>query len=188
MKRYVAVLAAAVLAISVWFVVHTPRHKLDPVHQGRTASDSHESRDSPATPSQVFEAQDTDLDSSPADKLDGLLTVHILGLLPQGKIRLALFQQAEGFPDKDHAMRLVSADAVGLTAEVVFQDLASGVYALAVFHDLDDDGVLDKNPFGLPTEPYGFSNEARGKFGPPSYADASFEFSGEATEVRVTLK
>jgi uncharacterized protein (DUF2141 family) len=32
---------------------------------------------------------------------------------------------------------------------------------------------LDKNLFGIPKEPYGFSNSARGSTGPPKFADAA---------------
>ncbi len=42
------------------------------------------------------------------------------------------------------------------------------------FHDVDSDGRLDTLPIGLPTEPYGFSNNARGTFGPPAWRQATF--------------
>jgi uncharacterized protein (DUF2141 family) len=41
-----------------------------------------------------------------------------------------------------------------------------------VFHDENDNGVLDKGAFGIPTEGYGFSNNAKGFFGAPSWRAA----------------
>lgn len=42
--------------------------------------------------------------------------------------------------------------------------------AIAVFHDENDDGVLNKNAIGFPSERYGFSRNARGLTGPPTWA------------------
>jgi uncharacterized protein (DUF2141 family) len=61
--------------------------------------------------------------------------------------------------------------------EITIKDIQPGNYAVAIFHDVNQNGKLDKNIFGIPTEDYGFSNNARGSFGPPSYKDCSFSFS-----------
>ena len=44
-----------------------------------------------------------------------------------------------------------------------------GISAITVFHDVNSNEVLDTSLFGFPKEPYGFSNNARGMFGPPEY-------------------
>jgi uncharacterized protein (DUF2141 family) len=47
---------------------------------------------------------------------------------------------------------------------------------------------------GIPKEPYGFSRDARGKFGPPGFEDAAIEVrdegdgAGEATVATVRLR
>ena len=38
---------------------------------------------------------------------------------------------------------------------------------------------MDRNFFGVPKEQYGFSNDAKGSFVPPSFKDASFTVSGD---------
>jgi uncharacterized protein (DUF2141 family) len=53
-----------------------------------------------------------------------------------------------------------------------FLQLPPGDYAVLVFHDENDNGVLDKGAFGIPTEGYGFSNNAKGFFGAPSWRAA----------------
>jgi uncharacterized protein (DUF2141 family) len=47
------------------------------------------------------------------------------------------------------------------------------------------DGELDSNFLGIPTEDYGFSNNARGTFGPADYDDAKFLF--EQTEMTIEI-
>lgn len=59
-------------------------------------------------------------------------------------------------------------------ATVVIKNLPSGDYAISLFHDVNSNNILDKNMFGIPSEDYGFSNNAKGTFGPPKYDDAKF--------------
>jgi uncharacterized protein (DUF2141 family) len=56
-------------------------------------------------------------------------------------------------------------------------DLPPGAYGLRVMHDLDGDGEMDTNLVGLPTEPWAFSNNATGRFGPPSQEAIRFELT-----------
>ncbi|MCW8164334.1 DUF2141 domain-containing protein [Verminephrobacter aporrectodeae subsp. tuberculatae] len=58
-------------------------------------------------------------------------------------------------------------------ARLVFPGLAPGHYALRVFADENGNGKLDTNLIGLPTERYGFSNDAKGKFGAPDFDAAA---------------
>jgi uncharacterized protein (DUF2141 family) len=58
------------------------------------------------------------------------------------------------------------------SAEIVFEQVPVGEYGIAIFQDIDRNKTLKTNFVGLPTEPIGFSNDARMKFGPPSFADA----------------
>lgn len=75
----------------------------------------------------------------------------------------------------------------GPVEEFVFEGLAAGRYAVAAFHDADGDGELDKFPPGIPTEPYGFSNEV-GRIGIPSFEKALVEVGeGGTTTVVVRL-
>ena len=52
-----------------------------------------------------------------------------------------------------------------------------------VFQDENGNGKLDTAVFGIPTEKYGFSNDAQGVMGLPSYDKCSFTFSGDTTLV-----
>ena len=116
------------------------------------------------------------------------LTLRLSGLQDKGKIRVAVFNQADGFPSDTSAALLTKAAAADTTVELAIDNVVPGNYAVAVFQDLNDDGVLNKNPFGIPSEPYGFSNNAIGRFGPPSFADAALPFDGTRTIAEIQLK
>lgn len=69
------------------------------------------------------------------------------------------------------------------TTPSVRLDLPAGSYAIRVFHDVDGDGRLGTNAWGIPVEPYGFSNDAKGMMGPPSFEAAAFNVgAGENTQ------
>ena len=67
----------------------------------------------------------------------------------------------------------------------VFEGLPAGDYAAKAFHDLNGDGEMNFNPFGIPTEPYAFSNNAVGNMGPASWERARFAVSGPAAQTIV---
>ena len=67
----------------------------------------------------------------------------------------------------------------------VFEGLPAGDYAAKAFHDLNGDGEMNFNPFGIPTEPYAFSNNAVGNMGPASWERARFAVSGRAAQTIV---
>ena len=72
--------------------------------------------------------------------------------------------------------------------DLVFAGLAPGEYAIAAFHDEDRDGDLNTNLLGMPTEGYGFSNEARGTFGPPGFDAAAFTIKAGENRPAVTVR
>ncbi|GCD80314.1 DUF2141 domain-containing protein [Schleiferia thermophila] len=74
-------------------------------------------------------------------------------------------------------------------ATIRFTDLSAGSYSVEAFHDQNNNGKLDTNPFGIPKEPYGFSNNVRGNFGPPDFELTLFQVSGmTATKIKIVLR
>ncbi len=59
--------------------------------------------------------------------------------------------------------------------EILIDSLNSGTYSIRYFHDENSNDKLDTNWLGLPTEGYGFSNNASARFGAPSIQDREFE-------------
>jgi uncharacterized protein (DUF2141 family) len=104
-----------------------------------------------------------------------------------GHALLALCSSAEDFASRDRALRYGKVKPKDGQADFVFEELPPGEYAIKVFQDEDGDQVLDVGFFG-PEEAYGFSNGARGMFGPPAWEDASFHFAGGDHTVRVAVR
>ena len=105
----------------------------------------------------------------------------------RGTCYLALFASPEGFPQQtSRAVRTLRVPVSGPACTFRFDGLPPGTYALSVFHDENDNGQLDTNFLGIPTEQFGFSNNARSMmFFPPSFAAARFAVPAAA---RVSVK
>jgi len=94
----------------------------------------------------------------------------------KGTIRVTLFNSESDFLKQPLESKVVKAE-VNQTS-VVFDNLKPGVYAVSVIHDVNENKELDKGMMGIPQEPYGFSNDARGRFGPPSYEESKLTVNG----------
>jgi uncharacterized protein (DUF2141 family) len=103
-----------------------------------------------------------------------------------GEMELGLYDKAENFPKVGKQYLLVKRKVTGHTFTYTFQDLPPGEYALAVFHDRNTDGKINKNFLGIPTEPYGFSNNIRPKLSAPPFAKTKFRVVADTT-VSITL-
>jgi uncharacterized protein (DUF2141 family) len=94
-----------------------------------------------------------------------------------GQAYMGLYRAQDDFPviNKQYIGKVVTISKNSAT--VTYTNLSKGNYAVAVFHDRNKDGVLNTNLFGVPTEEYGFSNNARNTFSAPSFSAASFAVS-----------
>jgi uncharacterized protein (DUF2141 family) len=107
-----------------------------------------------------------------------------------GTVDCALFDSPSGFPADTlrSAMRLVAMKVPNRTAHCDFDDLPAGKYALVVLHDENMNGRIDYNWLGIPREGYGFSNDARGTLGAPSFEQAAFVYDGKTLDLSVSLR
>lgn len=63
-----------------------------------------------------------------------------------------------------------------------------GRYAVAIYQDVNGNGELDKKWTGIPSEPYGFSNNFRPRFSGPTFQDCVFEAgANRATSLQIRL-
>lgn len=118
----------------------------------------------------------------------GDLRVEVRGLEAKtGTVNIALFNSAETFVKMTRlAGQLVPANADAAIA--VFPNLAPGDYAVSVFHDVNSNGQLDKNVLGRPTEPFGFSRDASGFMGPPTFDAAKIAVGAEDVSIIINLR
>jgi uncharacterized protein (DUF2141 family) len=131
----------------------------------------------------------------------GELRITVKGIRsPNGVILIGLYDSAESFEraiglsdkegflnDPDRVVGAALRANVALKGGVVFSNLERAQYAVIVFHDENSNGRLDKNFWGVPTEPYGFSNGARGILGPPRFDDSAISLDGSDKAVDITL-
>lgn len=104
-----------------------------------------------------------------------------------GKIMLAIFERPDGFPsDPLKAFHLKQLPASKGNQLVSFNGLPPGNYAVALYHDQNDDKQLNTNLFGVPKEGYGFSNNVRPRFSAPSFGDAAFLVDGNR-QIKISL-
>jgi len=104
-----------------------------------------------------------------------------------GRVMVAVYDRAESFMRDDQQVAGVMLPSRGGSARVVLGNLAPGRYAVSVFHDANGNGKLDKNLLGMPSEPYGFSRDAQGNFGPPSFEATAVALADAPLALTITL-
>ena len=114
------------------------------------------------------------------------LTVLVVGAKAStGQAIASLFSSADNYLSEPVVKQLMPINDAG-EALFVFSGLEAGEYAVSVVYDKDGDGKLNTGFFGIPSEPVGFSNNAKATFGPPSFHDASFAFP-QSEKISITL-
>ncbi|MDP6376067.1 MAG: DUF2141 domain-containing protein [Pseudomonadales bacterium] len=116
------------------------------------------------------------------------LTVNIARVpSDDGKIMVAVLGSEQQFTD-DSAPPVAATilAAKSGTVTYVVHDLTPGEYGVRVMHDQNENQKMDSNFVGMPKEPWGFSNNALGSFGPPSWQDVKFSVSGD-TDITINL-
>jgi uncharacterized protein (DUF2141 family) len=131
----------------------------------------------------------------------GALSITVNGLRQsRGAVLVGLYDSPASF---DRAIELASdagflndPDRVAgaalransmLRSGIIFRNLPPGRYAVILFQDENGTGRLAKNFWGVPTEPYGFSNNAQGMLGPPTFEEAALSLNGSDQAISIDL-
>jgi len=120
----------------------------------------------------------------------GTITVKVaqIDVKEGGKVKIGIYDSI-GFPTVGKEVVGVDLEVKKASATYTFKDIPVGRYGIAVFQDENNDGKLNKNLFGAPKEPYGFSKNKYGIFGPPDFDDVSFTVKEkEAISLTVNLE
>ena len=114
------------------------------------------------------------------------LIVDIVGIQRLGgSMMVAVFDSALTWQDSEKAL-IVGKDSVSEPrVRLLFPNLTPGTYAVKLYHDEDNDGQLDSNMLGVPSEGYGFSNNPQG-LGEPTFEESMFMVDGD-TNIEITL-
>lgn len=104
-------------------------------------------------------------------------------------IMVGVYRKQDGFPgDEKGAFRGYNVLPEGKSSvSFVVSDLEYGEYAIAVYQDKNADKKLNTGMFGIPKEPYAFSNNFKPKFSGPKYDDCKFTYSAEKNELSIAL-
>jgi len=98
-----------------------------------------------------------------------------------GQVLIYLYDKPGPFPvgfDKSIASWTIKIK--NKQAMTKLENIEDGLYALAVIHDENGDGKLERNFIGVPKEGVAASNNVRGNVGPPSFEKASFKLKNHA--------
>ena len=114
------------------------------------------------------------------------LTIKVANIKHEGVLYAAVYDDKEVFEsDKGDNSQQRPGIVGGLVKKVMpgetegTIELEEGTYSIGFFIDKNDNEKLDTNFLGIPKEQFGFSNDAMGRFGPPSFEAASFTLQEE---------
>ena len=105
----------------------------------------------------------------------------------QGPIMIQIMNSEAVFNGNGAATASLMLPAREGSVHVVIDALPPGEYAVRVMHDVDGNGELKTNLVGIPKEPWGISNNATGRFGPPKWKDARFTLPATGQQT-ITLR
>lgn len=115
------------------------------------------------------------------------LTLTIAGYKDlKGTIYIAVYNSKDNYMNAAKASYLGIIKPVNESVSYVFHNVPDGEYAATVFYDENGNGKLDTHFWGIPKEKYGFSNNAKGMFGPPKFDKSKFTHQGKQ-EVKILL-
>lgn len=96
----------------------------------------------------------------------------------KGALMVAVYDAAGYDADTQVAATMIPVTGDTATGSL---EVPAGTYGIKLFHDVDGDGKMGMNPFGMPTEPFAFSNSAPAQFGPAKWDAAKFDVAAPST-------
>ncbi len=101
----------------------------------------------------------------------------------EGSLKIGVFNKAEDFKNRTSPAYTCVVPANDTLVKCIIKNIVSGTYAVAVYHDENNDDMLNKRKLGIPDEGVGFSDAGLKSFKPPDFSKASFYLSGDTTIV-----
>jgi uncharacterized protein (DUF2141 family) len=106
----------------------------------------------------------------------------------KGVCRACLFNSAASFNGEGTPMQCVQVLIKNKKANVYFNKVGSGIYAISVFHDANNNSKMDKNFLGIPKEGYGASQNDLPFASAPSFADNKFTVQNKPVSLIIKLR
>lgn len=116
------------------------------------------------------------------------LTINVNNIKStKGKMQIAIHNSSETYLVDDKLPYQGLIEPIDSENFELTVHLPKGNYAVAIFHDENENGELDTNFIGIPTEPFGFSNNPTIVFGAPNFEEAKFSLR-EKNSISIHLK
>lgn len=118
-----------------------------------------------------------------AEPVAPALTIEFANIAePSGQILVAIYDSEAAFDRGGKPVRNIAVPVDAASESVTVDGLGAGRYGFKLFHDVDGDGKMGTNPYGMPIEPFAFSNNAVANMGPAKWAAAAFDVAGATTQ------
>ena len=72
-----------------------------------------------------------------------------------------------------------------LTAKL--NNISYGEFAIAIYQDNNNNGEIDKNFIGIPTERYAFSKNFKPTIKAPCFSDCKFDYSAKENTINIAM-
>ena len=121
----------------------------------------------------------------------GTLSIQASGFFHERGHAIAnLFREGDEVLNLNNVYRRAKVEIHNGKASIEFSGLAYGTYAVSVYHDENDNGVLDHNLFHFPAEPLGFSNHFQLGLtsGMPTFEKMKFQFAADTGVQEIVVK
>ncbi|MGI2259067.1 DUF2141 domain-containing protein [Shewanella sp. GXUN23E] len=106
---------------------------------------------------------------------------------PKGQLMVAVYDSAEAMKSGQQALARQTIAVHSNRHSMTLNDLPAGQYAVMVFQDLNANNRLDRNFIGIPSEPYGFSNNPS-VMGAPDFEDIAFPLGEDDLQIRIRVE
>ena len=124
-------------------------------------------------------------------KINFYLFIYFLFLsdLNNGLIHFAIYDKPEFFPENEGKKIGFKKKITELiNDQVTITDLEESFYAVAIYHDKNSNNKFDTF-LSIPQEKFGFSNDAKVFFGPPSFDEAAFYLKkNQRLKIEISLR
>ena len=118
--------------------------------------------------------------SSNAEKFDLKITVTNVKT-QKGSVEIGIFNDEKSFLVKGKEYKTGSKVVTNDTIVFILKDLTKDDYAISLYQDINSDKKCNLNFFGIPVEPYGFSNNFKPKLSKPSFNDCKIEVNNNSS-------
>ncbi len=101
---------------------------------------------------------------------------------------IGLYNSEESFLIKEKAILIGENVTQTGKMEIQIPDISHGAYAIAIFHDVNNNGEMDRNFLGIPSEPFSFIRKPKSKWRLPRFEEVVLEIYQPRQVFQVPLK